>query len=375
MKKKIYTAIGLMSGTSCDGIDASILQTDGEKIYEFGENYYLKYPKEFRNELLALIKGDYKNLFIIENQIAEFHVKAVLSLLKKAKLKAEQIDVIGFHGQTIIHAPANRITMQVGNAQLIAAFTGIDVVYDLRKNDVVNGGQGAPLIPIFHKALASSKEVCFVNIGGISNATLISGKELTGFDCGMGNALLNDYCQKYFGIEYDKDGAVAAKGEIDKAFLAKWMQHPFFKKGGSKSLDRMEFSNLTKNVKNLSKYDALATLTEFTVQGIINSLNKLKPKKVYLCGGGRKNRTIVQRLKSLTKTQIELVDKLGVDGDFIESYGWAYLAVRSLRNLPITFPTTTGCKAPLSGGVLAKKTNFITKASYKPASKLKFQNQ
>lgn len=374
MKKKIYTAIGLMSGTSCDGVDASVLKTDGEKILEFGESYYLKYPGEFRKELLALINGDYKNLFIIENQIAEFHAKAVSNLLKKAKLEASSVDVIGFHGQTIIHAPANRITMQLGNAQLLAALTGIDVVYDLRKNDIVHGGQGAPLIPVFHNALASTKGICFVNIGGISNATFISEKGFSGYDCGMGNALINDYCEKHFYVEYDKDGKLAAKGRAEKGIVAQWMSHPFFNKASSKSLDRMEFSNCTRDIKTLNKYDALATLTEFTVQGIINSINKLKPKKVYLCGGGRKNKTLVARLKSLAKMPIELVDKLGVDGDFIESYGWAYLAVRSLRNLPITFPTTTGCKAPLSGGVLAKKTNFITKASYKSASKLKFKN-
>lgn len=357
MSKEVYKAIGLMSGTSCDGIDASLIETNGEDFIKLGDSIFVEYSPAFKKKLSKIISGDLTSLFAIENEIAKLHSEAVEKLLKKTKNKKSEIDLLSFHGQTIHHDPSKKSTVQIGNAQLLAALSGIDTVYDLRKNDVANGGQGAPLIPIFHKALMSEIKgnTLVVNIGGVSNVTFLNKEELVGFDVGTGNALINDFCLKNFKKAFDKDGKIASSGKVNQILLKKWLSDSFFKKDFPKSLDRNHFYNILKDLDVLDKNDAVTMLSEFTVAGIDIAIKSLNPDHIFICGGGRKNKHIMNRLDELNPKKVKLIDSLKLDGDFIESYGWGYIAVRSVKNLPITFPKTTGCASPLSGGVLARK--------------------
>ena len=374
---KIYTALGLMSGTSMDGVDVSIIQTDGKSEYKAILDKYFEYPESIHNELITLrdkiknsmdLKKYQKEIKSIEKELTIFHAESVEKILKKTQVN---VDFIGFHGQTIFHNSKEKISKQLGNGKLLSKITKKKVVYDFRQNDLKNGGEGAPLTPIFHKLIVAQKKikppVIIINLGGISNYTLIwQDKEippqnhLLSADTGPGNCLIDQWIRKKTDMSYDKKGKIAKLGNINKKIYEKILSaHPF-----KKSYDIKDF-NLTL-LKKLSLEDGAATLTEYTADSLIgNILNFLedaqwcKTINILLCGGGRKNNFLVSRIKKKTITSktnrpVKLIDSLDINGDFVESQAFGYLAIRSFLSLPISFPETTGCIKQCTGGVLVK---------------------
>lgn len=358
MNNKLYTVIGLMSGTSLDGIDAALIKTDGYDIIEPIGFITTPYSKELQDKLRdCLGKKDDSDGFIAKTEadMTRAHVKAVTDLLLKYNLTAADIDAIGFHGHTIYHDPDNRFTWQIGDGDLLAQESQIDVISDLRKNDVINGGQGAPLMPLYQAArLRNAKidtPVAILNIGGVSNITWIGGDgTLIAFDTGPGNALINDWVKEQTGAEFDENGFYAAQGQIEEQLLSIWLDHPYFDKMPPKSLDRDEW--ITEGLDTLSMEDGAASLTAFTVRAIHKSFDYLPsaPKHLYVTGGGRKNLHMMNELAERLGIDVSTVEDLQWSGDSLEAEGFAYFAVRSLLNEPITFPSTTGCPKPLNGG-------------------------
>jgi len=361
-----------MSGTSMDGIDAALIRTDGEMIVERGSMGFYPYSPDKQN-LLKQALEDAKELEIrdqrigcleqAEHVITQLHVEAVKAFLEENKLKADAIDLLGFHGQTVLHRPKQALTVQLGCGGQLAKETGIDVVYDMRAKDMEHGGQGAPLIPAYHQALVQSlpkafsekTPVVFVNIGGISNITFI-GEELIAFDTGPGNALIDQWVQSRAGIAYDQGGMIAAEGSVNIQLVEKYLANPFFDKPLPKSLDRNDF--LPPNSNDISVENGARTLAHISASAIMKAVQHLPdmPKLWIICGGGRHNPHIMSDLKDIALkegSQIILAEEAGLDGDAMEAEGWGYLAVRSLKNLPLTYPKTTGCNKPVSGGVYA----------------------
>ena len=374
---KIYTALGLMSGTSMDGVDASIIQTDGKSEYKAILDKYFEYPESIHNELITLrdkiknstdLKKYQKRIKSIEKELTIFHAESVEKILKKTQVN---IDFIGFHGQTIFHNSKEKISKQLGNGKLLSKITKKKVVYDFRQNDLKNGGEGAPLTPIFHKLIFAQKKikppVIIINLGGIANYTLIwqdkgipPQNHLLSADTGPGNCLIDQWIRKKTDMSYDKKGKIAKLGNINKKIYEKiFNAHPF-----KKSYDIKDF-NLTL-LKKLSLEDGAATLTEYTadslignILGFLEDVQWCKTINILLCGGGRKNNFLVSRIKKKTITSktnrpVKLIDSLDIDGDFVESQAFGYLAVRSFLSLPISFPETTGCIKQCTGGVLVK---------------------
>lgn len=381
MTNKFY--IGFMSGTSVDGIDASLIQTDGKKAIKFITDLHIPYKLPFKNKLRQLFELKFDNSFLeIEQELTMLHIKATQILLNQAKLKSSDIHAIGFHGQTIYHNPSKSITWQMGNPFMLAAETSIRVVFDFRKRDIAYGGQGAPLIPIFHKAIMSDEDntLAVINIGGVANVTYISGDNLIGFDTGPGNALIDDAALKYFQVNYDKDGLIARSGKVDFEFVNSILERPYFSMPFPKSLDRNEFheeineryykkSLLQESVfmrthnsdKLLSTTgnDVLATLTYLTAATIAHGINQLPlfPSKIYLCGGGSRNIYLTEVISDLVNKNnkcevLNISQKDSLNPDFIESQGFAYLAARCCNNLPSTFPSTTGARISNVCGVI-----------------------
>ncbi|MCH2038271.1 MAG: anhydro-N-acetylmuramic acid kinase [Rickettsiales bacterium] len=348
-------ALGLMSGTSLDGIDAAIIDTDGYSIDAFGPSITLDYPEHVRDAIRDVISG-HGDVLAAEKIITEYHAKAALHLLDQHNISPSEIDVIGFHGQTIIHRPDEAITWQIGNGSLLAERTGIDVVCDFRRMDMSLGGQGAPLVPIFHKALfqRESLPVVIVNIGGVSNVTWIGEEDaIMAFDTGPGNALINDFMMSNIGKDFDEGGMFAAKGNIHFDRVETILKDDFFAQKPPKSLDRNRF-NKGDLVDGLSKEDAVATLSYFTAKTIAHSEIHFPqtPKKWIVTGGGRLNLFILDELQKMVEGQVVSIDDYGFNGDDIEAQAFGYLAVRSLKRLPITFPDTTGAQYPVTGGAL-----------------------
>lgn len=360
---KIFTSLGLMSGTSLDGIDLAIVKTDGETFIERGPSATLAYSAEQQAKLRqALVEGVAiqerrqrpGSLEEIEKRLTDWHVDAVHKFLDKNSISHSNINVIGFHGQTITHRPEQHLTVQLGDGQALANATGIQVVYDLRAADVAAGGQGAPLVPVYHRALAKQTPIAFVNIGGVANVTHVAADgHLTAFDTGPGNALINDWMESHSGVKFDKGGETAARGRISVVHLKAALASEYFTKRPPKSLDRNSFAHL--DLSGLSLEDGAATLTAFTAHSIARAANWFhEPAKSWvICGGGRHNATLMHMLGEILPN-VQRAEELGFNGDSMEAEAWAYLAARSLRGLPITFPGTTGVKAELTGGVLAK---------------------
>jgi anhydro-N-acetylmuramic acid kinase len=355
MKNKIKTAIGLMSGTSLDGIDAAIISTDGIAVQSVGESHSHSYTPAVREKIRQLLKGggDIKS---VEKDLTILHADVVNELLAKANLKPSDIDIIGFHGQTIKHEPHNKYTLQIGDGALLAELTGIDVVNDMRSNDVRNGGQGAPLVPLYHAALAHSQQfpIAMVNIGGVGNVTWVGdGDNIVAFDTGTGNALLDDWMLKHKGVHYDENGKTAATGKPDAQTLNKLLTDDYFNKKPPKSLDRNHF---IVDVTHLSLEDGAATLADFTVKSIAAAAKHFPApaKKWYITGGGRHNDYIMQRLAAEISAPVLKIENLGYNGDMLEAEAFAFLAVRSLYGMPLSLPSTTGVPKPLTGGVLHK---------------------
>lgn len=382
---KPVRAIGLMSGTSMDGIDAALIETDGGDHVRRLAALTLPYSDDVRAGLRAAIE-DAKGirdrasrpgcLAEVERDLTERHVTAVEAVLAAQGLAARDIDVIGFHGHTVLHdvfpretdanageaptvgtAKPSRLTVQIGDGPHLAERTGVDVVYDLRAADTAAGGEGAPLAPIYHRALASGlpdRPVVFLNLGGVANLTWIGASgELIAFDTGPGNAMIDDWVSRNASKSHDEGGRLAAAGRVDGHALGRLLDNHYFAVLPPKSLDRNDFSPIP--VAHLSPSDGAATLTAFTSRAVALARQHLPaPAKLWVvCGGGRHNRTLMSGLAEWMDAPVAPAEALGFDGDSVEAEAFAYLAVRSLRGLPITFPGTTGAPGPLSAGLLA----------------------
>ncbi len=346
-------ALGFMSGTSLDGIDAAFLLSDGRRIFEKGSTCFVPYSADFRGQLKQSLGHASRTPFIqeIESQLTDLHGEMALKMMASASITPQ---LIGFHGQTIFHAPPQ--TLQIGDGKRLANLTGVKVVSDFRTNDCANGGQGAPLVPIYHQALSRDlpKPMAIVNIGGVGNITFVGeNDQLIAFDTGPGNALIDDYVLKAYGIPFDEGGKIAASGQADKSLIETWLTDGYFTKLYPKSLDRDHFAGMIATLSILNPADAVATLTLLTAKTIVQACALLpqQPQQLILCGGGAKNHTLSQFLRQeLPKIKIMSAQNFGWQGDFIEAEAFAFLAIRSFYDLPLSFPLTTGVKIPLTGG-------------------------
>ena len=371
---KIYTSLGLMSGTSMDGIDASIIKSNGEDKYETVFDGYFKYDEEIYRELVKIrdkinTSQDLEiNSIILNNlekKITLFHATICKKIISNY---TSNIDLIGFHGQTIFHNANEKISKQLGDANLLSNLLKKRVIYNFRKNDLINGGQGAPLTPIFHQLLTNQNKinlpVCILNIGGIANITIISSrdfKDLKSYDIGPGNCLLDEWIRKNSEKRFDKNGELAKAGKTDKIILNQAIDNfDSIKKDNNLSFDVKDFD--LNFVRGLSLEDGLSTLTDFTAsiiyQSIFSSIKLDKETKlnIFICGGGRKNLSLVNNIKKKLPTNMNfsLIDDYKIDGDFIESQAFAYLAIRSYLKKIISFPNTTNVRNSCTGGILVE---------------------
>lgn len=360
-------ALGLMSGTSMDGIDLAIVDTDGDSRVRRGPVATVPYPDAFRDRLRRALadavtmtdRTDRPGILAdVERELTERHAEAALRFLGDNVLQPSAVDVIGFHGQTVLHRPGRRLTVQLGDGPLLARLTGIDVVSDLRAADCAAGGQGAPLAPVYHRALVANvaeRPVAVLNIGGVANVTWIGADgTLVAFDTGPGNALLDDWALRHTGEAVDRGGRLAASGEVDAPVLARALALPYFARTAPKSLDRNDFPLAL--VDGLSPPDGARTLVELTCRTIAVSRDVMPaaPRLWIVCGGGRHNGFLMDRLAAILPEPVVSAEAVGANGDSVEAEAWAYLAVRALEDLPISFPGTTGAPRPLGGGVLAR---------------------
>lgn len=371
------TAIGTMSGTSMDGIDVALIRTDGRAIEvsrgsngvlaplgPTGSRPYTEPERALLGQALRDAEGltgrDARpgSLAEAEALITRAHAEAVEAFMAAEGLAPGDVDVVGFHGQTVLHRPGERLTVQIGDGPALAARLGVPVVYDLRAADVAAGGQGAPLVPVFHRALAEASgfvaPLAILNIGGVANVTLIGeGDTMLGFDTGPGNALIDDLMSERAGRPYDADGATAASGQVDADLLAWLLAHPYFRQAPPKSLDRNAFSH--RLVGHLGVADAAATLTAFTVHAAAGALDWSdgRPRLWIVGGGGARNSEMLRRLAEAVGAEVVPADAVGWSAEHLEAQAFAYLAARSLSGLPLTYPGTTGVPEPLKGGVLA----------------------
>ena len=365
-------AIGLMSGTSMDGMDIAALSTDGVAEVRRGPGMFVPYEAAFRNRIEAALEdakaivqrvdrpGD---LSALEREITLRHAEAVKRFV--GDHPGISPDLVGFHGQTVLHRPNSGLTVQLGDGGLLAKETGLPVVFDMRAADMVQGGQGAPLVPAYHAALASSLPdalrrfpVCFVNIGGISNVTFVPASgDPVAFDSGPGNALIDQWVAGEAGIPYDANGMIASEGGIVRSVVERYLESPFFEKAGPKSLDRNDFT--LDLARGMELADGARTLAAVSAEAILKAADHMpeRPKLWVICGGGRRNPHIVGDMRAgalASGAEVILAEDAGFDGDAMEAEAWAYLAVRAIKGLPLTFPTTTGCREAVTGGVLAR---------------------
>ena len=351
-------AIGLMSGTSMDGVDAALIETDGDEITALGKSVEVPYSDGFRDqlrELMGVEAQDDERTGAAAKELTLKHAQAVSMLLEKSNLVASDIGVVGFHGQTVFHDPDRSLTCQIGDGALLARKTNIQVVDDFRSADVAAGGEGAPLAPVYHVALSRTLErpVAILNIGGVANVTWVSpdGGAIA-FDTGPGNALIDDWVRIKTNHSMDIDGQLARRGTVDHSALEVLLDQPYFERSYPKSLDRDTFSSSA--VQQLSPEDGAATLSAFTAQAVAKASAQLPapPLQWLVCGGGRHNRVLMSNLRSILDAPVDPVEAVGWRGDALEAQAFAFLAVRSLRGLPISYPQTTGVPKPMTGGVL-----------------------
>tara|TARA_Y100000817_G_scaffold304442_1_gene287477 strand:+ start:137 stop:1261 length:1125 start_codon:yes stop_codon:yes gene_type:complete len=370
---KEYTALGLMSGTSGDGVDASIIKSDGKSKFDIITDKYFEYNEEIFKEIHGLKEKIHKtkDLKIFSNEINSleknitlFHAKIIKEISKN-----NEFDLVGFHGQTIYHNSIEKISKQLGDGKLLAQLCKKNIVYNFRENDIKNGGEGAPLTPIFHQLIATKYNLdlptCILNIGGISNITIIGEPTgsfgFTSRDIGPGNCLIDSWIRKNSNLKFDKDGILASRGTRNDIIFEQ-AQELFGNRPNQKtlSLDVNDFD--VSFARGLSLEDGAATLTDFTARIIGSALFVLLSKvsnkiwKVIVCGGGRKNKILIENIKknTLKNLIIQPIDDYGINGDFVESQAFAYLAIRNILQEPISFPDTTGCLSPTTGGVLIK---------------------
>ena len=352
---KVYTAIGMMSGTSLDGIDMALIETDGKDFTKLKDFVTIPYEDKARHTIRQALGARHASdiTATAEKLVTQAHIDAIQSF------GHHNVDVIGFHGQTIMHDPAMRFTWQIGDAQEIADEVGVDVIADMRKADIAAGGQGAPLLPLCHRAFASTfdKPIAILNLGGVGNITWLGENrhDILAFDTGPANALIDDLVKEKTGQRYDSEGVLASAGKVHQDMVDDWLAHEYFSKTVPKSLDRDEWQ--IRRAYDLERVeDAVATLAAFTVQSVAQSLTHLpaKPKTIYVAGGGRHNKYLMAELNKVLSCAVEPVEVLGWNGDAVEAKGFAYLAVRSLKGLTLTLPTTTGVPEPMTGGKLYK---------------------
>jgi anhydro-N-acetylmuramic acid kinase len=380
---KIFAAVGLMSGTSMDGIDAAVIRTDGEgrverglaawtRPYERGERQRLQHALTAAAAAYGEVGADRSQplparqaavrarLADVERELTDLHATAVEALLREAGLTAGEIDVVGLHGHTVLHRPDQDFTLQLGDASALAGRLGIPVVGDLRSRDLIAGGQGAPLVPAYHRALVRSAglelPVAVVNVGGVANVTYVGADdELIAFDTGPGNALIDDWMALKTGQAMDCGGACARGGKFSEKVLGQLLSDPYFSVEPPKSLDRNHFKAFALPlVEGLSPEFGARTLTVFTVMAVARAdfFFPMPPRQWIICGGGIHNQTMMEEFRKRLEGEVRTADELGWSADFMEAEAFGYLAVRSLRELPLTFPGTTGVPAPQPGGIL-----------------------
>lgn len=360
LPSSLYRAVGLMSGTSLDGVDAALIETDGRAVVRPLGFVTIPYPAGFRDRVRAVFgwQGDDAagTVKTLARDLTDHHLAAILALLVQTGVQIDEIDLIGFHGQTITHLPGQKFTWQIGDPGHLAAILGRPVVFDFRVGDVAAGGQGAPLIPIYHQALVARaglpRPIALLNLGGVGNITAMGAgdDDLIAFDTGPGNALIDDMMSARAGVSYDRGGEMGLMGQVHDDLIAAWLARPFFKMRPPKSLDRNEFSGV--NTDHLSVADAAATLAAFTARSVARAFDHLphRPGRVLVTGGGRHNAKIMQELSACLGVPVEPVDSYKLNGDALEAEGFAYMAVRCLEGLPISFPGTTGAPKAMTGG-------------------------
>ena len=351
------SAIGLMSGTSLDGVDAAWLESDGERLGRVGPALTMPYDEALRADLRRMLDlaptlspAD-PWLADVTARLTARHAEAVAALGAAA-------DIVGFHGQTILHRPAARRTWQIGDAAALARAVGMPVAWDFRAADVAAGGEGAPFAPIFHAALAERLEnpLAVLNIGGVANITWIGADgALLACDTGPGNGPLDDWVRARTGAAFDRDGALAASGTANASVLASLLTHPYFARAMPKSLDRLDFSAAlaASGLSGLSAADGAATLAAFTAEAVARAPLPGRPRRVLVCGGGRRNPAIMAALRARLGVPVDPAETVGWDGDALEAQCFAHLAVRVRRGLPLSFPGTTGVARPMPGGRIA----------------------
>ncbi|WP_454618837.1 anhydro-N-acetylmuramic acid kinase [Bradyrhizobium cenepequi] len=365
----MLTALGLMSGTSLDGVDVALIETDGKQVKSFGPSGYRPYSNAERSllrqaltEAVHLSHRDARPGIVAEAEraVTLAHAEAVAAFMAQNRITPEEIDIVGFHGQTVLHRPERRLTVQIGDGQALAKAIHIPVMYDFRAADVEAGGQGAPFVPVYHRALVQSVQregpTVVVNVGGVSNITYIDGTDtLIACDTGPGNALLDDYMFRVMSQPFDCDGRFAAQGRADEAWIARALQLPFFALPPPKSLDRNDFAAL--KLGDVAPADGAATLTAFTAAAIARVVPLLPkvPKSWIVAGGGARNLTMLRMLRErVAPATVEAADALGWSPDAIEAQAFGFLAVRGMKGLPLSYPATTGVPIPMTGGVIAR---------------------
>jgi anhydro-N-acetylmuramic acid kinase len=367
-------AIGLMSGTSMDGIDVAMIETDGETVSSFGPSAMHAYREDevalLRRAMEAApaMRSRSERLGVIadaEALVTTLHASAVNAFVTVNEIDRATIDVVGFHGQTVLHRPKEKLTVQLGDGALLAREIGIPVVYDLRAADVAAGGHGAPLVPVFHRALSREldrrRPIAVLNLGGVANITFIDGdNDPIACDTGPANALIDDFMRSRSGAARDEDGRAAAAGSVDVGAIERLLEHPFFAQPAPKSLDRNDFREWVASHAGLEKKsieDGAATLTMLTAATLARVVSILPrpPASWIVAGGGARNTTLMRMLaERLAPASVETADQVGWSADALEAQAFAFLAVRSLKGLPLTFPTTTGAPRAMTGGVLVR---------------------
>ena len=356
-ENKAVRALGLMSGTSLDGIDCAVLDTDGETIHAFGPAATYPYEESLRHEIRRIFGATEQSVDTdaVEVEVTDAHADAIRRFVADHAIDLARIDAIGFHGQTVTHRPDRRFTWQLGAAQRLADAVGRPVVADFRLADIAVGGQGAPLVPVFHRALCAAlpKPLAVLNVGGVANVTWIGEDgSLVGFDTGPGNAPLDDWVRRHTGERYDLDGRLALAGAPSRAFREDFLREPYFATPAPKSLDRNAFDLALSD--NFSLADGAATLAHCVADAAAAACAHFpsQAKSWIVCGGGARNPAIMAALRAALDAPVRAADDLGWDGDAVEAQAFAFLAVRHLFDLPITWPGTTGAPRPMTGGTL-----------------------
>ncbi len=340
-----------------DGVDAAVLETNGVRVETCGPTAFVPFDQGFRDAFRSLERPDPDNAEHYAHLVGELtavHADAVDAVLMESGLERHQVDVIGFHGQTVYHAPADGVTIQLGDSQDLANRYRIPVVGDFRTNDVSAGGEGAPLAPLYHRAMAQNlgKPLAVLNIGGVANVTWLGRNEddIIAFDTGPGNAMMDDWVRQTTGAAFDDSGRLSGASHVDQQALSALLAHPYFDDAPPKSLDRRGFD--MSPVLALSVETGAATLCAFSVEAVIRAQQHMpeRPERWLICGGGRQNQTLMQGLRDALGVPVDAVEAVGWDGDFMEAQAFGYLAVRSLDGLPLSLPSTTGVSTPMTGG-------------------------